>query len=218
MQFFLDTADLKEIETGLAWGMVDGVTTNPSLIAKQGKKYLDTVQAIARLVPGPVSGEVLAMDFEGILEQGHRLAGLAENVVVKVPLTPEGLRACRKLREEDIKVNVTLCFSPSQALIAAKAGATYISPFIGRLDDVSTDGMRLIEDIVTIYNHYGFDTEVLVASARHPMHVAQSALLGADVVTMPFKVLEALYKHPLTDLGLERFLADWKATGKGFED
>lgn len=218
MQFFLDTADLKEIETGLAWGMVDGVTTNPSLIAKQGKKYLPTVQAIARLVPGPVSGEVLAMDFDGILEQGHRLAGLAENVVVKVPLTPEGLRACRQLREEDIKVNVTLCFSPSQALIAAKAGATYISPFIGRLDDVSTDGMRLIEDIVTIYNHYGFDTEVLVASARHPMHVAQSALLGADVVTMPFKVLEALYKHPLTDLGLERFLADWKATGKGFED
>ena len=218
MQFFLDTADLKEIETGLAWGMVDGVTTNPSLIAKQGKKYLDTVQAIARLVPGPVSGEVLAMDVEGILKQGHRLAGLADNVVVKVPLTPAGLQACRKLREEDIKVNVTLCFSPSQALIAAKAGATYISPFIGRLDDVSTDGMRLIEDIVTIYNHYGFDTEVLVASARHPMHVAQSALLGADVVTMPFKVLEALYKHPLTDLGLERFLADWKATGKGFED
>lgn len=218
MQFFLDTADLKEIETGLAWGMVDGVTTNPSLIAKQGKKYLDTVQAIARLVPGPVSGEVLAMDFTGILEQGHRLAGLAENVVVKVPLTPDGLRACRQLREEDIKVNVTLCFSPSQALIAAKAGATYISPFVGRLDDVSTDGMRLIEDIVTIYNHYGFDTEVLVASARHPMHVAQSALLGADVVTMPFKVLEMLYKHPLTDLGLERFLADWKATGKGFED
>lgn len=217
MQFFLDTADLKEIETGLAWGMVDGVTTNPSLIAKQGKKYLETVKEVAKLVPGPVSGEVLATELKEMLEQGYKLADIAPNIVVKLPLTPVGLQACKELRSKDIKTNVTLCFSASQALLAAKAGASYISPFIGRLDDVSTDGMELIEQIVTIYNNYGFDTEVLVASARHPMHIVHSAILGADVVTMPFKVLEALYKHPLTDIGLEKFLADWKATGKGWE-
>lgn len=218
MQFFLDTADIKEIETGLRWGMVDGITTNPSLIAKQGKKYLATVQAIAKLVPGPVSGEVLATEFDEILAQGLRLSELAANVVVKVPLTPDGLRACRELRRRDIKVNVTLCFSPSQALLAAKAGATYISPFVGRLDDVSTDGMKLIEEIVTIYRNFDFETQVLVASARHPLHVVHSALLGADVVTMPFKVMEQLYKHPLTDNGLDKFISDWKATGKGFDD
>ena len=217
MQFFLDTADLKEIETGLAWGMVDGVTTNPSLIAKQGKKYLETVKEVAKLVPGPVSGEVLATELKEMLEQGYKLADIAPNIVVKLPLTPVGLQACKELRSKDIKTNVTLCFSASQALLAAKAGASYISPFIGRLDDVSTDGLELIEQIVTIYNNYGFDTEVLVASARHPMHIVHSALLGADVVTMPFKVLEALYKHPLTDIGLDKFLADWKATGKGWE-
>ena len=218
MQFFLDTADLKEIETGLAWGMVDGVTTNPSLIAKQGKKYLETVKEVAKLVPGPVSGEVLATELKEMLEQGYKLADIAPNIVVKLPLTPVGLQACKELRSKDIKTNVTLCFSASQALLAAKAGASYISPFIGRLDDVSTDGLELIEQIVTIYNNYGFDTEVLVASARHPMHIVHSALLGADVVTMPFKVLEALYKHPLTDIGLDKFLADWKATGKGWEE
>jgi transaldolase len=217
MQFFLDTADLKEIETGLAWGMVDGVTTNPSLIAKQGKKYLETVKEVAKLVPGPVSGEVLATELKEMLEQGYKLADIAPNIVVKLPLTPVGLQACKELRSKDIKTNVTLCFSASQALLAAKVGASYISPFVGRLDDVSTDGMELIEQIVTIYNNYGFDTEVLVASARHPMHIVHSALLGADVVTMPFKVLESLYKHPLTDIGLEKFLADWKATGKGWE-
>lgn len=217
MQFFLDTADLKEIETGLAWGMVDGVTTNPSLIAKQGKKYLETVKEVAKLVPGPVSGEVLATELKEMLEQGYKLADIAPNIVVKLPLTPVGLQACKELRSKDIKTNVTLCFSASQALLAAKVGASYISPFVGRLDDVSTDGMELIEQIVTIYNNYGFDTEVLVASARHPMHIVHSAVLGADVVTMPFKVLESLYKHPLTDIGLEKFLADWKATGKGWE-
>ena len=217
MQFFLDTADLKEIETGLAWGMVDGVTTNPSLIAKQGKKYLETVKEVAKLVPGPVSGEVLATELKEMLEQGYKLADIAPNIVVKLPLTPVGLQACKELRSKDIKTNVTLCFSASQALLAAKVGASYISPFVGRLDDVSTDGMELIEQIVTIYNNYGFDTEVLVASARHPMHIVHSAILGADVVTMPFKVLESLYKHPLTDIGLEKFLADWKATGKGWE-
>jgi transaldolase len=218
MQFFLDTADLKEIETGLAWGMVDGVTTNPSLIAKQGRPYLATVQEVARLVPGPVSGEVLATQYDEILTQGRRLAALAENVVVKVPLTPDGLRAVRTFAGEGIRTNVTLCFSAAQALLAAKAGAAYISPFIGRLDDVGEDGMDLIDKVVTIYRAYGFPTQVLVASVRHPIHIVQSAQLGADVATLPFKVLEQLYRHPLTDLGLDRFLADWKKTGKTFEE
>ena len=218
MQFFLDTADLKEIKQGLEWGMVDGITSNPSLIAKEGKNYLDAVKEIAELVPGPVSGEVLATDYDTMLEQAHKLAALAKNVVIKVPLTPDGLRACRKLRGEGTKVNVTLCFSASQALLAAKAGATYISPFIGRLDDVSTDGMHLIEQVVTIYRKYDFETQVLVASARHPLHIVQSALLGADVVTMPFKVMEQLYKHPLTDTGLEKLISDWKKTGRSFDE
>ena len=218
MEFFLDTADIKEIQTGLEWGLVDGVTTNPSLIAKQGKPYLPTVKEIAKLVPGPVSGEVLATEFDQIMEQGHRLAGLAENVVVKVPLTPPGLRAVAKLLEEGIHCNVTLCFSPAQALIAAKAGAFFISPFVGRLDDIGEDGMELIEKIVTIYGNYELDTKVLVASVRHPIHIVQAAQLGADVATMPFKILEQLYKHPLTDAGLDRFLADWKATGKSFDE
>ncbi len=218
MLFFLDTADIQEIETGLEWGMVDGVTTNPSLIAMQGKPYLPTVQEIARLVPGPVSGEVLATDYEGMLDQGRRLAALAENVVVKVPLGPPGLRAVRTLAAEGTKSNVTLCFSAAQALLAGKAGAAYISPFIGRLDDVGQDGMQLIQEVVEIYDHYDFETQVLVASVRHPMHVVQSAEFGADVVTLPFKVLEKLYKHPLTDSGLDRFLADWEKTGKSFDD
>jgi transaldolase len=218
MQFFLDTAEIKEIQTGLEWGLVDGVTTNPSLIAKAGRPYLGTVQEIAKLVPGPVSGEVLATEYDEILEQGRRLAGLADNVVVKVPLIPAGLRAVATFAKEGIRTNVTLCFSAAQALIAAKAGASYISPFVGRLDDVGEDGMRLIDEIVTIYRNYDFDTKVLVASVRHPIHVTQSAQMGADVVTLPFKVLEQLYKHPLTDTGLERFLADWKKTGKNFAD
>ncbi len=218
MQFFLDTADVQEIQTALDWGMLDGVTTNPSLIAKQGKPYLPTVKEIANLVPGPVSGEVLALEYDEMLDQAHRLAELADNVVVKVPLNPPGLRLVRALGEEGIKTNVTLCFSAAQALIAAKAGATYISPFVGRLDDVGEEGMKLIEDIVGIYQNYEFATQVLVASARHPIHVVQSAQIGADVVTIPFKVLEALYKHPLTDVGLDRFLADWKKTGRSFAD
>jgi transaldolase len=218
MEFFLDTAEMKEIETGLEWGMVDGITTNPSLIAKSGRPYLQTVQEIARLVPGPVSGEVLATEFDEIMEQGRRLAGLAENVVVKVPLTPAGLRAVREFLKEGIRCNVTLCFSAAQALLAAKAGAAYISPFVGRLDDVGEDGMLLIDQVVSIYRAYDFDTKVLVASVRHPIHIVQSAQLGADVATLPFKVLEQLYKHPLTDLGLERFLADWKKTGKTFDE
>ncbi len=218
MEFFLDTADIQEIETGLEWGLVDGVTTNPSLIAKQGKSYLKTVQEIARLVPGPVSGEVLATDFAGMMDQGKRLAALAENVIVKVPLTPPGLRAVGKLLEQGIRCNVTLCFSAAQALLAAKAGAAYISPFVGRLDDVGEDGMDLIEEIVSIYQNYDLDTKVLVASVRHPIHVVQAGQLGADVATLPFKVLEQLFKHPLTDIGLDRFLADWQKTGKSFED
>lgn len=218
MLFFLDTADIDEIRTGLEWGMVDGVTTNPSLIAQQGKSYLPTVQEVARLVPGPVSGEVLATDYEGMLDQGRRLAALAENVVVKVPLGPPGLRAVRTFAGEGIRCNVTLCFSAAQALLAAKAGAAYISPFVGRLDDVGQDGMELIEEVVEIYGNYDFPTQVLVASVRHPIHVVQSAALGADVVTLPFKTLEKLYRHPLTDVGLERFLADWAKTGKSFDD
>jgi transaldolase len=218
MEFFLDTAVLDEIRQGVEWGMVDGVTTNPSLIASQGKPYLPTVREIARLCPGPVSGEVLATEREEILEQGRRLAELADNVVVKVPLTPDGLSAVRTLKEEGIPTNVTLCFSANQALLAAKAGAAYISPFVGRVDDIGLPGMELVEQILTIYEAYGFDTKVLVASIRHPEHVLRAALLGADVGTMPFKVLQQLYKHPLTDVGLDRFLADWKKTGRSFAD
>jgi transaldolase len=218
MLFFLDTADLKEIETGLEWGMVDGVTTNPTLIAKQGKPYLATVREVAKIVPGPVSGEVLAIEFAEMMEQGKRLAGLASNVVVKLPLTPAGLRAVAALAGEGIRTNVTLCFSAAQALLAAKAGATYISPFIGRLDDVGEPGMELVETIIPIYHNYGFDTQVLVASVRHPIHVIEAASLGADVATLPFKVMEQLYKHPLTDAGLDRFIGDWKATGKSFDE
>jgi transaldolase len=218
MRFFLDTADVREIATGLEWGMVDGITTNPTLIASQGKPYLATVQEIARLVPGPVSGEVLATELAGMLAEGRRLAGLADNVVVKVPLTPAGLQAVRTFAGEGIRCNVTLCFSAAQALLAAKAGAAYISPFVGRLDDVGESGMALVEQIVAIYRQYDFETQVLVASIRHPMHVVEAALLGADVGTLPFKVLQQLYRHPLTDVGLDRFLADWRQTGRSFDD
>jgi transaldolase len=218
MEFFLDTAVLDEIRQGLEWGMVDGVTTNPSLIASQGKSYLPTVREIAKLCPGPVSGEVLATELDEMLDQGRRLAELADHVVVKVPLTPAGLSAARALKEEGIPTNVTLCFSANQALLAAKAGAAYISPFVGRVDDVGLPGMELVEQILAIYEAYGFDTKVLVASIRHPEHVLRAALLGADVGTMPFKVLQQLYKHPLTDVGLDRFLADWKKTGRSFAD
>jgi transaldolase len=214
MQLFLDTAKISEIEKGLEWGMVDGMTTNPTLIAKERRKYLEAVAEIARLVPGPVSGEVLATEFDAIMKEGRILAGLADNVIVKVPLTPPGLRAVRAFREEGITTNVTLCFSAPQALLAAKAGAGYISPFVGRLDDVGENGMALVAQIVEIYDNYDFDTQVLVASVRHPMHVVEAARLGADVATLPFKILEQLYQHPLTDLGLARFLSDWKATGQ----
>jgi len=218
MQFFLDTANIDEITQGLTWGMVDGVTTNPSLLGKEGKTYLAAVKEIADLVPGPVSGEVLATDYDGMMDEAHQLASLAENVVVKVPLGPPGLQAVRSLRAEGITTNVTLCFSANQALLAGKAGAGYISPFVGRLDDVGEDGMELIERIVSIYDNYDFNTQVLVASVRSPTHVLQSALIGAHVVTIPFKVLEQLYRHQLTDIGLEKFLADWQSTGVAFDE
>ena len=218
MQFFLDTADIEQIAKGLEWGMVDGVTTNPTLIAREGKSYLPTVKEIADLVPGPVSGEVLATDYEGMMEQGGRLAELGDNMVIKLPLGPAGLRAARSFAEQQVPTNVTLCFSAGQALLAAKAGATYISPFVGRLDDLGNEGMGLIEEIVDIYGNFGYPTNVLVASVRNPLHVVQSARLGADVATIPFKTLEQLYRHPLTDRGLEQFLADWQATGKTFDD
>lgn len=219
MKFFIDTADLDEIRDLAATGLVDGVTTNPSLIAKNGGNFLEVIQQICAIVPGPVSAEVTATDHETMLAEGRRLAKLAENVCVKVPLTPDGLKTCKALSEEGTKVNVTLCFSPAQALLAAKAGASYISPFIGRLDDIGTEGMELISQILEIYANYPeLGTEVLVASVRSPMHVVESARLGADVATLPPAVLRSLFKHPLTDKGLDAFLADWAKTGQTILD
>ncbi len=212
MKFFLDTANIEEIKQGVAWGLVDGVTTNPSLVVKEGVDFHTRVKEICAVVNGSVSAEVTAVDFDGMMKEGHVLAKLHPNVTVKVPLIPEGIKACKALSSEGIKVNVTLCFSPSQALIAAKAGATYISPFVGRLDDVSQDGILLIKDIIQIYKNYGFTTQVLAASLRHPMHVVQSALAGAHVGTMPIGVMKMLFNHPLTDIGLKKFLADWEKT------
>ncbi len=214
MKFFLDTADITEIRQLAALGLVDGVTTNPSLIAKTGRKMSEVITEICAAVDGPVSAEVTATEHGAMLAEGRTLRKLAHNVVVKLPLTAEGLRACRDLSEEGILVNLTLCFSPAQALLAAKAGAAYVSPFVGRLDDVSHDGIGLIADILEIYDNYDFSTEVLVASVRHPMHVIQAAKLGADVATMPPSVLRALINHPLTDKGLAGFLADWAKTGQ----
>ena len=209
MKFFIDTANIAEIKEANAMGVLDGVTTNPSLVAKEGKEFIPLLKEICSIVDGPISAEVVAMDFDGIMKEGKELAKIHSNIVVKLPLIKDGLKAAKAFSAEGIKTNVTLCFSASQALLAAKAGATYISPFVGRLDDISTDGMQLIEQIVTIYNNYGYQTEVLVASVRHPIHVVQAGLIGAHVCTMPFKVIDQLIKHPLTDIGLEKFLADW---------
>jgi len=215
MKFFVDTADVAGIEELAATGLVDGVTTNPSLVAKSGRSFLGVVREICGLVDGPVSAEVTALESEQMVAEGRKLADLAPNVCVKLPLTWDGLKACRQLRRENILVNVTLCFSPTQALLAAKAGATYVSPFIGRLDDQGQDGMQLIADICEIYAQYPrLETEVLVASVRHPVHVLEAAKLGADVATLPPAVLRQLVKHPLTDKGLDAFLADWKKTGQ----
>jgi transaldolase len=215
MKFFIDTANLDEIKEASELGLLDGVTTNPSLVAKEGEiDFKERIAEICEIVDGDVSAEVTAIDTDGMLKQGRDLAKIADNVVVKCPLTWDGLKATKILSEEGTKVNVTLCFSASQALLAAKAGAGYISPFIGRLDDISLNGMDLIRDIVQIYDNYNFDTEILAASIRHPMHIVESALAGADVATVPFKVFKQLVKHPLTDKGLDAFLDDWKKSGR----
>ena len=214
MKFFVDTANIKEIEKLVPTGFVDGVTTNPSLIAKQGVDMGETIKAICSLVSGPVSAEVTATEYTKMLEEGLYLASLAKNIAVKVPLTFEGLRVCKALREKNIMVNVTLCFSAAQALLAAKAGASFISPFVGRLDDIGEKGMDLIEDIVIMYENYAFETEVLVASIRTKQHVIDSAVIGAHVATLPPKVIYELYDHSLTDKGLKAFLDDWAKTGQ----
>ena len=214
MKIFLDTADIAQIEALLDTGMIDGVTTNPSLIAKSGGDIKQTIAKICDLVDGPVSAEVTATDVDTMMAEADVLSAIAPQVAVKVPLTKEGLIVCRRLSERDIMVNVTLCFSAGQALLAAKAGASFISPFVGRLDDLGADGMNLIADICTIYDHYDFNTQILVASARNPQHVVDAALLGADVITLPPAIIDQLYKHPLTDKGLSAFLEDWRKTGQ----
>jgi len=213
MKIFLDTANVSELKEGVAMGVLDGCTTNPSLIAKEKRPFRPLVEEICSIVPGPVSLEVVATDFEGMVKEGKELAQIAENVVVKCPLTKEGLKAVRRLTQDGIKVNQTLCFSASQALLSAKAGAAYISPFLGRLDDISHVGMDLVRQIVHIYSNYGFKTQVLAASIRNPLHVVNAALAGAHIATMPFAVLEQLMKHPLTDAGLKKFLDDWNKAG-----
>ncbi|MCG6534327.1 MAG: fructose-6-phosphate aldolase [Syntrophales bacterium LBB04] len=210
MKFFIDTANIEEIKEGIALGMVDGVTTNPSLIAKENKPFESVVREILDTVEGPVSLEVLSLDAEGMIAEGRRLARLGDNVVIKIPMSTEGLKVTRIFAGEGIRVNQTLIFSPLQALMAAKAGAAYVSPFVGRLDDIVHDGMEIVDQTVTIYNNYGYDTEVIVASVRHPRHVLAAALMGADVATIPFQVIMQLVKHPLTEKGIEAFLADWK--------
>ena len=214
MKFFVDTADIAEIKELSATGLLDGVTTNPSLVAKAGRDFKELIAEICKTVPGPVSAEVTALDAAGMLKEGRLLARIAKNVAVKVPLTLDGLKACKALTDEGTMVNVTLCFSANQALLAAKAGATFVSPFIGRLDDVGLNGMELIQEIRAIYENYDFATEILAASIRTVNHVKEAALVGADVATVPPAILKALVKHPLTDKGLELFLADWKKTGQ----
>lgn len=214
MKFFLDTANVNEIRQALEMGLVDGVTTNPSLLAKEKRDPQETIREVLALVEGPVSLEVLATDSEGMIVEARKLAALGSNVVVKIPMTEDGMKAVRTLTGEGIRTNVTLVFQPVQALIAAKAGAAYVSPFIGRLDDISTRGMHIIEDIIAIYTNYGFDTEIIVASVRNPLHVLDAALLGADIATIPFGVIKQLVNHPLTDIGIERFLKDYEGLKK----
>ncbi len=210
MKLFIDTGNIADIQKLADIGIIDGVTTNPSLLVKEPGDYRDNLKKICEIVKGPVSGEVTATDFAGMMREGHDIAKIHQFMVVKVPLTRDGIKACKALSGEGIKVNVTLCFSPSQALLAAKAGASYISPFVGRLDDISTTGMELVSDIVEIYANYEFPTEVLVASCRHPLHVVEAARLGADVATCPPAVIDAMFNHPLTNIGLEKFLKDWE--------
>ena len=215
MQIFIDTADIEEIRDAAAMGVIDGVTTNPSLVAKTGRPFKDVIVDICEVVDGPISAEVIATDYDGIVKEARHLAAMHENIVVKVPLIAEGLKAVRTLSDEGIRINVTLCFSPTQGLLAAKAGATYVSPFIGRIDDISGNGMELVEQLVRIYANYGFNTKVLTASIRHPVHVVRASLIGSHVATVPHKVIHQLLKHPLTDIGLERFLADAKKIPTG---
>ena len=214
MKFFADTAEIAEIRELAESALLDGVTTNPSLVHKSGREFLDVVREIAGVVEGPVSAEVVALEFDGMMREAEVLRKIADNIAIKVPLTPAGLKACKALTGEGTMVNVTLCFSPAQALLAAKAGATFISPFIGRLDDIGFDGMSLIADIRLIYDNYDFATQILAASIRHPMHVVEAAKMGADVMTAPPKVIWQLFKHPLTDSGIASFLKDWQATGQ----
>jgi transaldolase len=215
MKFFLDTGNIKEIESLMPLGIIDGVTTNPSLMAKEGGNPREIIKAICQLVKGPVSAEVVSTDAEGMIKEGREWAKVDEHIVVKVPFIREGVKAIKTLSDEGIKINTTLCFSPTQALIAAKAGASYISPFVGRLDDIATDGLELVQQIIEIYQAYNFKTEVLVASVRHPMHIVHAARMGADICTCPAAVIEQCFKHPLTDIGLEKFLKDWeKANSK----
>jgi len=214
MKFFIDTANIDEIKEANDMGMVDGVTTNPSLIAKEGRDFEEIIKEICEIVDGPISAEVVSTDTEGMLEEAHKLSKIHNNIVVKIPMLVDGLKATRKLTEEGIKTNVTLVFSPLQALMAAKAGATYVSPFIGRLDDIAQEGLLLVEQIVEIYSNYAFDTEIIVASIRNPLHVLESALMGADIATIPFNVLSKLAAHPLTDKGLKAFLDDWNKAKK----
>ncbi len=219
MKFFVDTADLDEIKELQQTGLIDGVTTNPSLVAQSGRNFIELIGEICEIIDGPVSAEVAATDYETMLKEGRKLAAIAKNIAVKVPLTPDGLRVCKALSDDGIMVNVTLCFSAAQALLAAKAGATFISPFVGRLDDLSQDGLALIEDIVEIYENYpNITTEVLVASIRSPNHIIESAKMGAHVATIPPKVIRQLYRHPLTDKGLADFVADWQKTGQSILD
>jgi transaldolase len=213
MKFFIDTANIQEIKKANEVGMVDGVTTNPSLVAKEGREFNGLIKEICAIVDGPVNAEVVSVDAEGMVKDAKSLAKLSDNIVVKIPMIEEGLKAVKILALEGIKTNVTLCFSAIQALMAAKAGAAYISPFVGRIDDISHRGMELVEDIITIYDNYGFETEVIVASVRNPIHVLDAALMGADIATIPYRVIQQLAKHPLTDIGLEKFLADWKKQG-----
>lgn len=214
MKFFIDTANLDEIRKAGELGVLDGVTTNPSLVAKEGRDFKGLIQEICRLVDGPVSAEAVSTDEAGILREARELAKIADNIVVKIPLIRDGLRAAKVLSAEGVKTNITLCFTPLQALLAAKVGAAYVSPFVGRLDDISYRGMDVVEQIVAIYNSYGYDTEVIVASVRNPVHVLDAALMGADICTVPYAVMERFITHPLTDMGLEKFLSDWKKMGK----
>ncbi len=214
MKFFIDTANIAEIKEANAMGMVDGVTTNPSLIAREGRDFKEIITEICEIVDGPISAEVISLETDGMVSEARDLARIHKNIVIKIPMTVDGLKAVRLLSEEEIKTNVTLVFSPLQALMAAKAGASYVSPFVGRLDDISQEGMLLVEQIVEIYANYAFDTEVIVASIRNPLHVLESALMGADIATIPFNVLSKLAAHPLTDKGIKAFLDDWKKSGQ----